>query len=57
MKQPPDDFKTTYARLKAWRDALRRGGKNRRDRATPFKRAFSPRSKPREKGDGSNEKG
>jgi len=55
MKQGTDDFKTTYVRLKAWRDAIRRNGTQRQKRATPFRQPFSPKSKPRLRGQGNEE--
>jgi hypothetical protein len=48
MKQQPEsDFKTTYARLRAKRDAIKGAVKNPRAAKTPFALSFSKRSKPR----------
>lgn len=47
MKQQADDFKTTYARLKAWRDAIRASRQSPRPKKTPFSRPFSRKSKPK----------
>lgn len=53
MKQQSDDFKSTYARLKAWRDAIRGSARaKRKKQATPFRRSFSPKSEPRQTGKG-----
>lgn len=43
--KPEEDFKTTYARLPARRDAIRAGIRNPRPERTPFALPFSRKSK------------
>lgn len=46
--KPEEDFKTTYARLKARRDAIRAGVRNPRPERTPLSLSFSRKSKPKQ---------
>lgn len=45
MKGRSSDFKTTYARLKAWRDRIRGSVRNPRPAKTPFAYSLSKKSK------------
>ena len=47
MSEKHEDFKTTYTRLRAKRDAIRAGKKNPRPERTPF--AMTWKAKPKRK--------